>query len=147
MEHDYVNRSYTRRKIKIDESIPKRWLCGDALRDKERFSRGWTGILEYERYAHSIWMCVRTMCTRVRMSWVERLTCACEGFLCCRETLSEIAVDNTTIQRAWHARRGFRRKGRRMVGDGSRAVWRGEGKRSTDDERVDFEQTLKSRQF
>lgn len=31
-----------------------------------------------------------------------------QGFLCPCETLSEIAPDNTTIQRAWHARRGFR---------------------------------------
>lgn len=31
-----------------------------------------------------------------------------QGFLCPCETLSEIAPDNTTIQHAWHARRGFR---------------------------------------
>lgn len=51
-----------------------------------------------------------TQCVCVCATWVERLTRAREGFLCRRETLSEIAVDNTTIQRAWHARRGFRRK-------------------------------------
>ena len=51
-----------------------------------------------------------------------------QGFLCPCETLSEIAPDNTTIQRAWHARRGFRwvkRGGRAAPAGGTRENRRG----------------------
>jgi len=52
----------------------------------------------HEREPRSSMRETRYVC--VCVTWVERLTRAREGFLCRRETLSEIAVDNTTIQRA-----------------------------------------------
>lgn len=75
--------------------------------DKE----GWfSRVVDTRTGIQRFWM-QETQYVCVCTTWVERLTRAREGFLCRRETLSEIAVDNTTIQRAWHARRDFRKGG------------------------------------
>lgn len=104
---------------------------GGTLRaTREDFHRKWTDgnafLNAWDARYTRVCVCV---------TWVERLTRAREGFLCRRETLSEIAVDNTTIQRAWHARRGFRRNNERK--GRTRRGPRGD----SDDEGVDFEQT------
>lgn len=109
-----VNRWCTRQKIKTSASAPHSaqrhrhmWREVHDACDKE----GWfSRVVDTRTGIQRFWM-QETQHVCVRATWVERLTRAREGFLCRRETLSEIAVDNTTIQRAWHARRDFRKGG------------------------------------
>lgn len=137
---NHVNRRCTKQKIKTSaprwRSVADDDLVGRHAATTKRDFRGeWTrrrAFLNAGDAPARVRVCVRG---RVCVTWVERLTRAREGFLCRRETLSEIAVDNTTIQRAWHARRGFRRDregpggGRDTQGESGRGAAGGQRRR------------------
>ena len=69
---------------------------------------GWTRFLKSSSLSACRDMCARLCGVARDVRDVGGQVNAHRGFLCPCETLSEIAPDNTTIQRAWHARRGFR---------------------------------------
>lgn len=106
-----VNRWCTRQKIKTSASAPHGDIVNDYVGVHDACNKGeFSRVVDTRTGIQRSWMReMQYIC--MCATWVERLTRAREGFLCRRETLSEIAVDNTTIQRAWHARRGFRKEG------------------------------------
>lgn len=107
---DRKKRDERREKKKRNVSdVTVRADCGCTQKNKKAFLlEGWTRFLKSSSLSACRDTCTR-FCGVVRdVRDVGGQVNAHQGFLCPCETLSEIAPDNTTIQRAWHARRGFR---------------------------------------
>lgn len=106
---DRKKRDERREKKRNVSDVTVRADCGCTQKNKKAFLlEGWTRFLKSSSLSACRDTCTR-FCGVVRdVRDVGGQVNAHQGFLCPCETLSEIAPDNTTIQRAWHARRGFR---------------------------------------